>query len=120
MLSPNTPPDNNPNHSLMEIVPFLEELEAEQLKILGRIVNNDQRIAALEAALGQVQYSLAENLSIALGTLKESIEMARSVLAAEHLSDAHASAARYLASRGISSEDSSSVIVDECVKNTHA
>jgi hypothetical protein len=123
------PPDNDPNHSFdpMEMVLFLEELEAEQMKLFRHIANNEQRIAALEATLEQLQslpgyqpqFSLVENLNMALGTLRESIEMARSVFTAERLSDAHASAACYLASQGISSDDSPVDATDNRVENRH-
>jgi hypothetical protein len=111
MLQPDIPPDDNSNRpsDLKEITSALEELEAEQLKMLVSIANNEQRIAVLEATLRepqslpgyQPQFSLVENLRMALGTIDDSIVMAHAVLAAKHLSDAQASAIGYLASRGI-------------------
>jgi hypothetical protein len=128
MLACGTPADDHPNTSFdrMDIVPILEELEAEQMKLYAHIANNEQRIAALEATLTRLQtlpgyqphFSLAENLRMVLRTLKASSVMARAVLATEPLSDAQASAACYLASLGVPSDDSSPDAADECAGNT--
>jgi len=116
MLPCGAPADDHANHSFR-----LEALEAEQMKLLVYIANSEQRIAVLEATLGrlqslpgyQPQFSLAENLRMALGTLNDSIVMAHAVLAAGRLSDAHASAACYLASMGIPDDDSSLETADD-------
>jgi len=128
MFSPNISTDDNRDrsHTLKQIATSLEELEAEQFKLLTYMANNEQRIALLEATLGQTQslpgyqpqFSLVENLHMALGTIDDSIVMARAVLAAERLSDAQASAAGYLASRGIPFDDPSPGAADECAENT--
>ena len=128
MLRPDIPTDDNLNrsHDLKQIAASLEELEAEQLKLLAYIANNEQRIALLEATLRQPQslpgyqpqFSLVENLRMALGTIDDSIVMAHAVLAAERLTDAQASAAGYLASRGILFDDPSPDAADDRAENT--
>jgi hypothetical protein len=129
MLRPDMPIDDNldPSYNLKVIAASLEKLEAEHLKLLVYIVNNEQRIALLETTLRQAhslpgyrpQFSLVENLTMAFGTINDSIMMARMVLAAEHLEDAHANAASYLASRGISFDDPPPNVADGRVENTH-
>jgi hypothetical protein len=128
MLRPDIPMDDDLDRSynLKEIAASLEELEAEQLKLLAYIANNEQRIALLEATLRQPQslpgyqpqFSLIENLRMALGTIDDSIVMARAVLAAERLADAQASAAGYLASRGIPFDTLSPDAADGRAKST--
>jgi hypothetical protein len=119
--------DDHPNHSfdLAEIVPSLEALEAEQLKLLAHIANNEQRIAALGATIQRLQalpgyqphISLLDNLRMALGTFDDSLVMARAVLVAEQLSDAHTSAAGYLATLGILANTSSPDAVNDRAGN---
>jgi hypothetical protein len=128
MLQPDIPMDDDldRSHALKQIAASLEELETEHLKLLAYIANNEQRIALLEATLQQSQslpgyqpqFSLVDNLRMALGTIDDSIVMARAVLAAEQLSDAQASAAGYLASQGIPFDDPSPNAADECAENT--
>lgn len=127
MLRPDSLVDDHPktSYDLKEIAASLEELEAEQLKLLTYIANKEQRIALLEATLRQSQslpgyqpqFSLVDNLKMALGTIDDSIVMARAVLAAERLSDAQASAAGYLTSRGIPFDDPSPDAADDCAGN---
>jgi len=129
MLRPDIPKDDDLDRSraLKQIAASLEELEAEQLKLLTYIANNEQRIALLEATLRQAQslpgyqpqFSLLDNLRMALGTIDDSIVMARVVLAAKRLSDAQASAAGYLASQGIPFDDFSPDAADGCAENSH-
>jgi hypothetical protein len=129
MLPPDIPTDDNldRSHALKQIAASLEELETEQFKLLTYIANNEQRIALLEATLQQSQslpgyqpqFSVVDNLRMALGTIDDSIVMARAVLAAKGLADAQASAAGYLASQGIPFDDPSLDAADDRAENTH-
>ncbi len=131
MLSRDTPVDDDQSNMLdllMGIVPLFDELEAEQQKLYAHIVNNERRIAALEAILHglqlipgyQTQISLVDNVTMAFGMVNTSIAMARAVLAAQGLPAAQARAAKYLASLGVSAGvDSAPGRVDDTTRTSN-